>query len=50
MSHGGDGGDRVFVDTNVLVYASRSTAPAYAAASAALLRLEGEGAELCISR
>ena len=44
-----DGG-RVFVDTNVLIYASRSTALAYKQASAALLRLEVEGAELCISR
>jgi len=42
--------NQVFVDTNVLVYASRSTAPAYQQASAALLRLEREDAELCISR
>lgn len=38
------------MDTNVLVYASRSTAAAYRQASTALLHLEGDGAELCVSR
>jgi len=39
-----------FVDTNVLVYASEPTSAFWAAASAALLRLEAAGDTLCISR
>lgn len=42
--------NRTFVDTNVLVYASRPTAPMYPQAISSLYRLEGEGDELCISR
>jgi predicted nucleic acid-binding protein len=34
------GVDRVFIDTNVLVYASRPTAPEHVAARAALARIE----------
>jgi predicted nucleic acid-binding protein len=41
---------RAFVDTNVLVYASRSTAHAYLQANTALAHLEGEGTELCVNR
>jgi len=41
---------RAFVGTNVLIYASRSTAEAYQQANAALARLEGESAELCVNR
>ena len=41
--------DRVFVDTNVLIYATRRTASERAAAKAALARLEGEGRGLWIS-
>jgi predicted nucleic acid-binding protein len=41
--------DPVFVDTNVLVYATRRTASEHAAAQAALARLEGEGRALWIS-
>ena len=39
----------VFVDTNVLVYASRPSAAQHAAAQAALTRLEGEGSTLWVS-
>ncbi len=39
----------VFVDTNVLVYASRPSAAQHAAAHAALTRLEGEGSTLWVS-
>jgi predicted nucleic acid-binding protein len=41
--------DPVFIDTNVLVYATRRTASEHAAAQAALARLEGEGRSLWIS-
>jgi predicted nucleic acid-binding protein len=41
--------DPVFVDTNVLIYATRRTASEHAAALAALARLEGEGRALWIS-
>ena len=41
--------DPVFVDTNVLIYATRRTASEHAAAQAALARLEGEGHSLWIS-
>jgi predicted nucleic acid-binding protein len=41
--------DPVFVDTNVLIYATRRTASEHAAAQAALARLEGEGRGLWIS-
>jgi predicted nucleic acid-binding protein len=42
-------GDPVFVDTNVLVYATRPSTPQHAVASAALARLEGEGSTLWVS-
>ena len=42
--------DRVFIDTNVLVYASRPTVPEHGAARAALGRLEASGCEAWISR
>jgi predicted nucleic acid-binding protein len=41
--------DRVFVDTNILVYATRPSAAQHAAAKAALTRLEDEGAALWVS-
>jgi predicted nucleic acid-binding protein len=41
--------DPVFVDTNVLIYATRRTASEHAAAKATLARLEGEGRSLWIS-
>jgi predicted nucleic acid-binding protein len=41
--------DPVFIDTNVLIYATRRTASERAAAQAALARLEGEGRGLWIS-
>ena len=42
-------GDPVFVDTNVLVYATRPSATQHAVASAALARLEGDGSTLWVS-
>jgi predicted nucleic acid-binding protein len=41
--------DPVFIDTNVLIYATRRTASEHASAQAALARLEGEGRRLWIS-
>jgi predicted nucleic acid-binding protein len=41
--------DPVFVDTNVLVYATRPSATQHAAAVAALTRLEDEGSTLSVS-
>jgi predicted nucleic acid-binding protein len=41
--------DPVFVDTNVLVYATRPSAAQHASAQAALTRLEGEGSSLWVS-
>ena len=41
--------DPVFLDTNVLIYATRRTASEHAAAQAVLARLEGEGRALWIS-
>ena len=41
--------DPVFVDTNVLVYATRPSASQHAAPLAALRRLEGEGSTLWVS-
>jgi predicted nucleic acid-binding protein len=41
--------DPVFIDTNVLIYATRRTASEHAAAQAALARLEGESRGLRIS-
>jgi predicted nucleic acid-binding protein len=41
--------DPVFVDTNVLVYATRSSAAQYALAHSTLTRLEAEGSTLWIS-
>ncbi|MDA8048438.1 MAG: PIN domain-containing protein [Rhodospirillales bacterium] len=41
--------DPIFIDTNVLVYASRPTAPHHIGARAALSRLEAEGCPLWIS-
>jgi predicted nucleic acid-binding protein len=41
--------DPVFIDTNVLIYATRRTASEHAAAQAALARLESEGRRLWIS-
>jgi len=41
--------DPVFVDTNVLVYATRPSAAQHASAQAALARLEGEGSSLWVS-
>lgn len=41
---------RVFVDTNVLIYASRAAGPSSQAANDALEAAEGAGDELCISR
>ena len=43
-------GERVFVDTNVLVYATRPSSGMQRQASKALQDLEDGGAELCISR
>jgi predicted nucleic acid-binding protein len=42
-------GDPVFVDTNVLVYATRPSAVQYTAALAALTRLEADDATLWVS-
>ncbi|CAN5581013.1 type II toxin-antitoxin system VapC family toxin [soil metagenome] len=42
--------DRVFVDTNVLVYATVTTAPAHTAARQALADRRASGTELWISR
>src|SRR5262245_34284995 len=42
--------DRVFVDTNVLVYANVASAPLHAVAWQALQDLDAAGAELWISR
>ena len=44
------GAERVFVDTNVLVYATVASAPAHAAARRALAEYRTAGAELWISR
>lgn len=41
--------DPVFVDTNILVYNSRPSAPEHLAARSALARIEAEGAPLWIS-
>jgi predicted nucleic acid-binding protein len=41
--------DRVFIDTNVLVYASRPTAPEHVAARAALARVETSDCAVWIS-
>jgi len=41
--------DPVFVDTNVLVYATRPSSAEHVAARAALTRLEGEGSTLWVS-
>jgi predicted nucleic acid-binding protein len=41
--------DPVFVDTNVLVYATRPSAAQHVSAQAALSRLEGEGSSLWVS-
>jgi predicted nucleic acid-binding protein len=41
--------DPVFIDTNVLIYATRRTASEHAVAQGALARLEGEGRSLWIS-
>jgi len=41
--------DPVFVDTNVLVYATRPSATQHAAALTALTRLEDEGSALLLS-
>src|SRR2546425_12942730 len=41
--------DPVFVDTNVLVYATRPSSTEHAAARAVLTRLEGEGSTLWVS-
>ena len=41
--------DPVFVDTNVLVYATRPSAAQHASAQASLARLEGEGSSLWVS-
>jgi predicted nucleic acid-binding protein len=41
--------DPVFVDTNVLVYATRPSAAQHASARAALTRLEDEGSSLWVS-
>jgi len=41
--------DPVFIDTNILVYATRPSAPNHSAARVALNRLEAEGAILWIS-
>ena len=38
------------MDTNVLVYASRTAAAMHSQATSALHRLEGEGVELCVGR
>jgi len=43
-------GRRVFVDTNVLVYASQAASQFFDQATAALARLEDAGDELCVSR
>lgn len=42
--------ERIFIDTNVLVYAAVSAAPAHAAARRALAERHTSGAELWISR
>ena len=42
-------GDPVFIDTNVLIYASVAEAPLHGAASVALHRLRQEGSELWVS-
>lgn len=42
--------DRVFVDTNILVFANTATAPLHVEAQAALQSLATSGAELWISR
>ena len=44
------GGERVFVDTNVLVHAAVPTSPVHASARNALRSLHGARAELWISR
>ena len=41
--------ESVFVDTNVLVYVTRPSAPQHAAAAAVLMRLEAQGAVLWVS-
>ena len=41
--------DPVFIDTNVLTYATRRATSEHAAAKSALARLEGEGRSLWIS-
>ena len=41
--------DPAFVDTNVLVYATRPSAAQHASAQASLARLEGEGSSLWVS-
>jgi predicted nucleic acid-binding protein len=41
--------DPVFVDTKVLVYATRPSAAQHASAQASLARLEGEGSSLWVS-
>lgn len=41
--------DPVFIDTNVLVYATHTTAFEHAAARAALARLEAEGSDMWVS-
>lgn len=43
-------GERIFVDTNVLVYATQATAPWHADARRALTDWRSRGAELWISR
>lgn len=43
-------GERVFIDTNVLVYATRPSSGMQRQAAKALQDLEDGGAELCISR
>jgi predicted nucleic acid-binding protein len=42
--------DQVFIDTNVLVYASRPSAPEHAAARVALAEIETTGARVWISQ
>jgi predicted nucleic acid-binding protein len=41
--------DPVFIDTTVLVYATRRSASEHVAAQSALARLQGEGRSLWIS-
>lgn len=43
-------GDPVFVDTNILIYASRPKAAQHAVSQAALLRLRQEGSPLWLSQ